>query len=613
MAGEPLILNTDRGLYCPRGDFYVDAVEAGAAERRHPRPFRPRPPGFGAVPGGEGRRPPAPPAAGGRRRDRPGRVRAAAGPATASTSRSTRPGTCSGRRRCGSSTAARSWVVSGDYKRQPDPTCRPFETVRCDTFITECTFGLPIFRWDDPGRVRDDVNQWWRANRDLGRTSILLAYSLGKAQRVLAGLDAGIGPILLHGAVDAMTRAYREAGVALPEARHADAGQAKLHRGRAVVVAPPSAMNSTWARKFAPFSTGVASGWMRVRGFRRRRGADRGFVLSDHVDFPALLRTIDETGAAHVIATHGYTDALVRLMRERGRQSTAVETRFSGDEEEASARRPVPPRGQTAKRPTAPVTLAARARAAPMTLAARRRRAARKPARTRPPDRRGTGRVGREAVHRALLRVGRDHPHGREARGDAAVLPHRAAGRRGVGGVRPVGAEGRQVGVVPAAAGVGRRSVGAGALAGGPVLPRRGRFVRDDLAAGARRRPRPRRLPAGRADAARADGAAGQTALAPAAATAAGGRPGHVGAAGHRPAAGVPQAAGGRIPRGRVAATDGAGAGRRGGRGRRRRRPPPRRALDARRRDDARASSAGTTRPAPPTPASPTRSCSPTR
>ncbi len=134
-----------------------------------------------------------------------------------------------------------------------------------------------------------------------------------------------------------MTQVYRESGVDLPPAEHASAENAKLHRGGAIVIAPPSAMNSTWSRKFAPFSTGVASGWMRVRGFRRRKGADRGFVLSDHVDFAALLRTIDETGADHVIATHGYTDALVRLMRERGKESSAFETRFGGEEEEPEA------------------------------------------------------------------------------------------------------------------------------------------------------------------------------------------------------------------------------------------------------------------------------------
>lgn len=226
------------------------------------------------------------------------------------------------------------WVFSGDYKRQPDPTCRPFDLVPCHTFVTECTFGLPVFQWGDPSLVMADINHWWMDNRALGRTSILLAYSLGKAQRVLAGLDAGIGPILLHGAVQEMTSVYRDSGITLPPAEHASVENAKRHRGGALVIAPPSAMNSTWARKFAPFSTGMASGWMRIRGIRRRRGADRGFVLSDHVDFPNLLATIEQTGAEQVIATHGYNDVLVALMLARGKRSRALETRFGGEEEE---------------------------------------------------------------------------------------------------------------------------------------------------------------------------------------------------------------------------------------------------------------------------------------
>jgi putative mRNA 3-end processing factor len=227
-------------------------------------------------------------------------------------------------------------VASGDYKRQSDPTCTPFEVLRCHTFITECTFGLPIFRWDDPASISEDINRWWRTNHEQGRTSLLLAYSLGKAQRVLAGLDASIGPILLHGATLPMVNLYREAGITLPPAEYASVENAKLHRGKAIVIAPPGAMNSTWSRKFAPISIGVASGWMRVRGFRRRKAADRGFVLSDHIDFPDLLTTIADTGAEHVIATHGYTSVLTRLLAERGIQSSVFQTHFGDDEEEAT-------------------------------------------------------------------------------------------------------------------------------------------------------------------------------------------------------------------------------------------------------------------------------------
>ena len=248
--------------------------------------------------------------------------------------------TCSAPRSCDIEYRGNIWVASGDYKRQPDPTCRPFEGVSCHTFITECTFGLPVFRWKSPESIAQEINDWWRENVPLGRTSILLAYSLGKAQRVLASLDAGIGPVLLHGAVFNLTGAYRESGVVLPDALYANADNARLHRGNAIVIAPPSALRSTWARKFGPSSIGVASGWMAVRGFRKRRGADRGFVLSDHVDFPALLQTIEQTGAEQIIATHGYTDVLVQLLQEQGKQASAFQTHFGGEEEEADAAMP---------------------------------------------------------------------------------------------------------------------------------------------------------------------------------------------------------------------------------------------------------------------------------
>lgn len=230
------------------------------------------------------------------------------------------------------------WVFTGDYKRQADPTCAPFELVRCHTLITECTFGLPIFRWREPDSVMADINEWWRGNVEIGRTSLLMAYTLGKAQRLLASVDPSIGPILLHGAVHAMVETYRESGVSLPHAEYATLENAKKHRGKALVIAPPAAAGSTWVRKFGPTSFGVASGWMQVRGMRRRRAVDRGFVVSDHIDWPALMQTIEETGAEKIIATHGYTAPLVRYLTEQGKQATAYATRFTdqGEEEEAA-------------------------------------------------------------------------------------------------------------------------------------------------------------------------------------------------------------------------------------------------------------------------------------
>ncbi len=228
------------------------------------------------------------------------------------------------------------WVVSGDYKLEPDPTCEPFEPQRCDCFVTESTFGLPIYRWPDPADVFAQINDWWRGNQEAGRTSLLFGYAVGKGQRLLSGLDPAIGPILLHGAVSRFTEVYRAAGIALPPTLPADAENARRHKGRALVVAPPSAAASPWARKFAPASTAFASGWMAIRGTRRRRALDRGFVLSDHADWEGLLRAIRATGAGRVWATHGQSRALVRYLNENGWQAATVETKFGAPEAEAA-------------------------------------------------------------------------------------------------------------------------------------------------------------------------------------------------------------------------------------------------------------------------------------
>jgi putative mRNA 3-end processing factor len=222
------------------------------------------------------------------------------------------------------------WVVSGDYKTEADPTCTPFQPVRCHTFVTESTFGLPIYRWRPEREVFAEVDAWWRKNRDEGRASLLYGYALGKAQRLLAGVDAEIGPVYAHGAVERLNAAYRAAGVPLPQTRDALAG-VKDFAG-ALVVAPPSAHGTPWMRRFGAASTAFASGWMRVRGQRRRRSVDRGFVLSDHVDWPSLLAAIDATGAGRVWVTHGYREPVVRWLRERGLEAEAVASRWEGEE-----------------------------------------------------------------------------------------------------------------------------------------------------------------------------------------------------------------------------------------------------------------------------------------
>jgi putative mRNA 3-end processing factor len=227
------------------------------------------------------------------------------------------------------------WVVSGDYKTDPDPTCAPFEPVRCHTFVTESTFGLPIYQWPLQAEVFSEINAWWQGNRDAGRVSLLMGYALGKAQRLIAGLDPAIGPILTHGAVERMTAVYRNGGVALPPTTYAATEGRRRDWGGALVVAPPSASASPWARRFGDAATAFASGWMRVRGARRRRSVDRGFTLSDHVDWPGLLAAIDATGAQRVWVTHGFTTPMVRWLSERGIEAQAVATRFEGETDDA--------------------------------------------------------------------------------------------------------------------------------------------------------------------------------------------------------------------------------------------------------------------------------------
>ena len=229
-----------------------------------------------------------------------------------------------------------TWAVSGDYKLAPDPTCAAFESVRCHTFVTESTFGLPIFRWPDQGEVFSEINAWWRGNQEAGKASVLFAYPLGKAQRVLAGIDPSIGPVYTHGAIEHFNRIYRECGVALPKTEYARTAPAKTDWSRALILAPPLAKTSPWLRRFGDFSTGFASGWMRIRGTRRRRSIDRGFVLSDHADWPALDRAIQASGAAQVWVTHGYRSAMAQWLAEKGLDAHAIETRFEGERDDAT-------------------------------------------------------------------------------------------------------------------------------------------------------------------------------------------------------------------------------------------------------------------------------------
>ena len=224
-----------------------------------------------------------------------------------------------------------TWVVSGDYKTQADLSCEAFEPVPCHTFITESTFGLPIYRWPSVDEVMGSINSWWKQNQEQERTSILFAYALGKAQRILCGVDPEIGPIGAHGSVMNFLPLYRAAGKPMPEVMHATREHTPDLKGKGLVIAPGSVQNGTWLRKFAPYSLAFASGWMMVRGTRRWRALDRGFVLSDHADWDGLIGAIRATGAERIGVTHGYTGPMVRWLQDQGWEAFEVPTRFVGE------------------------------------------------------------------------------------------------------------------------------------------------------------------------------------------------------------------------------------------------------------------------------------------
>lgn len=218
------------------------------------------------------------------------------------------------------------WVVSGDYKVVADGVSEPFQPVKCHTFISECTFGLPVFKWDAPELVAAGMNAWWAANAGAGRFSMCGAYALGKAQRILASLDPNIGPILTHDTIENTNKVLRAQGISLPDTIRVTPDLKPADHPGAFVLTVPSAMTSTWANSFHPAATAFASGWTALRGVRRRRAADRGFVMSDHADWDGLNAAIKATGAERVFVTHGYTSVFRRWLEGQGYDAAIVET-----------------------------------------------------------------------------------------------------------------------------------------------------------------------------------------------------------------------------------------------------------------------------------------------
>jgi len=224
------------------------------------------------------------------------------------------------------------WVVSGDYKRAVDPTCAPFEVVPCDTFVTESTFGLPIYRWDPTETVITEILEWWEHNTRQSVASVLFCYTLGKAQRLLAELARVTDrPVFVHGMMSATIEAYRLAGIPmLPTIPLIEKPRGTSFEGE-LVLAPLSARGTPWMRRLGDHLDAFASGLMRVRGVRRQRAYDRGFVISDHADWAAILQTITETGARRVLTTHGHAEPLSRFLAEQGYETGTIRTAWEGE------------------------------------------------------------------------------------------------------------------------------------------------------------------------------------------------------------------------------------------------------------------------------------------
>lgn len=320
---------TDRGIYCPAGDFYIDPwqpVDRALITHGHSDHARP---GMGRYLATKGTAPVM--------RHRLGEIALETvdfgeerriGDALVSFHPA---GHVPGSAQIRVEVKGEVWVVSGDYKTVADGLSEPFEPIKCHAFITECTFGLPIFKWTPQDILTSQINDWWASNAAAGRTSILGAYALGKAQRLLAQVNPDIGPIITHGAIENTNEVLRNQGLILRDTIYATPEiTAKTHPG-ALVLATPSALGTTWTRRFGPTSTAFASGWMALRGVRRRRAADRGFVVSDHADWDGLNAAIKATGATKVFATHGYTSAFQRWLSDQGYDAHIVSTDYHGE------------------------------------------------------------------------------------------------------------------------------------------------------------------------------------------------------------------------------------------------------------------------------------------
>lgn len=224
-------------------------------------------------------------------------------------------------------------VVSGDYKVEYDGISTAFEPVKCHTFVSESTFGLPIYKWQPQDVIFKQIQNWVSDNHDKGKTSVLVAYSLGKAQRLIKNL-ADYCQIYVHNSIANLNDGFIKAGVNLPETIRITPELKKETLQQGIVIVPPAMAEGKWIKTLQQAATGVCSGWMQVRAGRRWRSADAGFALSDHADWPGLLDAIKATEAEKVFVTHGFTATFSKYLNEIGIVSEEVKTQYGNEEEE---------------------------------------------------------------------------------------------------------------------------------------------------------------------------------------------------------------------------------------------------------------------------------------